>query len=54
MAVRELPKDVLKMAPGLISPSGLAGHRRQLCIALLTGLAITLPGGGLVFLLVRV
>ena len=32
MAVRELPKDVLKMASGLISPSGLAGHRRQLCI----------------------
>ena len=27
----ELPKDVLKMASGLISPSGLAGHRRQLC-----------------------
>ena len=25
MAVREVPKDVLKMA------SGLAGHRRQLC-----------------------
>ena len=32
MAVRELPKDVLKMASGLISLSGLAGHRRQLCI----------------------
>ena len=31
MAVREPPKDVLKMASGLISPSGLAGHRRQLC-----------------------
>ena len=31
MTVRELPKDVLKMASGLISPSGLAGHRRQLC-----------------------
>ena len=31
VAVRELPKDVLKMASGLISPSGLAGHRRQLC-----------------------
>ena len=31
MAVRELPKDVLKMAFGLISPSGLAGHRCQLC-----------------------
>ena len=30
--MRELPKDVLKMASGLISPSGLAGHRRQLCI----------------------
>ena len=29
--MRELPKDVLKMASGLISPSGLAGHRRQLC-----------------------
>ena len=27
----ELPKDVLKMASGLISPSGLAGHRRKLC-----------------------
>ena len=34
MAVRELPKDVLKMASGLISPSGLAGHRRQLCTGL--------------------
>ena len=32
MAVRKLPKDVLKMASGLISPSGLAGHRRPLCI----------------------
>ena len=32
MAVRRLPKDVLKMASGLISPSGLAGHRGQLCI----------------------
>ena len=31
MAVREVPKDVLKMASGLISPSGLAGHRRPLC-----------------------
>ena len=31
MAVRELPKDVLKMASGLISPSGWPGHRRQLC-----------------------
>ena len=31
MAVREPPKDVLKMASGLISPSGLAGHRGQLC-----------------------
>ena len=31
MAVRKLPKDVLKMASGLISPSGLAGHRGQLC-----------------------
>ena len=29
--MRKLPKDVLKMASGLISPSGLAGHRRQLC-----------------------
>ena len=29
--MRELPKGVLKMASGLISPSGLAGHRRQLC-----------------------
>ena len=28
-AVREVPKDVLKMASGLISPSG---HRGQLCI----------------------
>ena len=27
-AVREVPKDVLKMASGLISPSG---HRGQLC-----------------------
>ena len=32
MAVRELPKDVLKMASGLISPSGWPGHCRQLCI----------------------
>ena len=32
MAVHELPKDVLKMASGLISPSGLAGHCRPLCI----------------------
>ena len=32
MAVHELPKDVLKMASGLISPSGLAGHRGQLCM----------------------
>ena len=31
VAVRELPKDVLKMASGLISPSGWPGHRRQLC-----------------------
>ena len=31
--MRELPKDVLKMASGLILPSGLAGHRRPLCIA---------------------
>ena len=30
-AVPELPKVLLKMASGLISPSG---HRRQLCIAL--------------------
>ena len=29
--MRELPKDVLKMASGLILLSGLAGHRRQLC-----------------------
>ena len=29
--MRELPKDVLKMASGLISLSGLAGHRRPLC-----------------------
>ena len=29
--MREVPKDVLKMASGLISPSGLAGHRRPLC-----------------------
>ena len=36
MAVRELPKDVLKMASGLISPSGLAGHRRQLCTVMVT------------------
>ena len=32
MAVREVPKGVLKMASGLISLSGLAGHRRPLCI----------------------
>ena len=31
MAVHEVPKDVLKMASGLISPSGMAGHRGQLC-----------------------
>ena len=31
MAVRKLPKDVLKMASGLILPSGLAGHCGQLC-----------------------
>ena len=31
--MRKLPKDVLKMASGLILPSGLAGHRRPLCIA---------------------
>ena len=30
-AVREVPKDVLKMASGLISPSG---HRGQLCSVL--------------------
>ena len=30
--MRKLPKDVLKMASGLILPSGLAGHRRPLCI----------------------
>ena len=35
MAVRELPKDVLKMASGLISPFGLAGHCRQLCIVMI-------------------
>ena len=29
--MRKLSKDVLKMASGLISPSGLAGHRGQLC-----------------------
>ena len=29
--MHEVPKDVLKMASGLISPSGLAGHRRPLC-----------------------
>ena len=29
--MRKLPKDVLKMASGLISPSGLAGHRRPQC-----------------------
>ena len=33
--MRELPKDVLKMASGLISPSGLAGHCGQLCIGTL-------------------
>ena len=32
--MRKLPKDVLKMASGLILPSGLAGHRRPLCIAM--------------------
>ena len=32
--MRKLPKDVLKMASGLISPSGLAGHCGQLCSAL--------------------
>ena len=32
--MHELPKDVLKMASGLISPSGLAGHRRPLCNAM--------------------
>ena len=32
LVVPELPKALLKMASGLISPSGLAGHRRQLCI----------------------
>ena len=32
VTVRELPKDVLKMASGLISPSGWPGHRSQLCI----------------------
>merc|ERR1711884_281535 len=31
-AVPELPKDMLKMASGLISPSG---HRCQLCIVLM-------------------
>ena len=31
MAVRKLPKEVLKMASGLILLSGLAGHRRPLC-----------------------
>ena len=29
--MRGLPKDVLKMVSGLILPSGLAGHRGQLC-----------------------
>ena len=38
----ELPKDVLKMASGLISPSGLAGHRGQLCNA---GSSPPVPGG---------
>ena len=38
--MRELPKDVLKMASGLISPSGLAGHRRQLCNVLLTKIVL--------------
>ena len=31
LAVPELPKALLKMASGLISPSGLAGHCRPLC-----------------------
>ena len=36
--MHELPKDVLKMASVLILPSGLAGHRRQLCnVSLLEG-----------------
>ena len=35
MAVRKLPKEVLKMASGLILLSGLAGHRRPLCDATL-------------------
>ena len=36
-AVREVPKDVLKMASGLKSPSG---HRGQLCIATLPFIGI--------------
>ena len=46
MAVRKLPKDVLKMASGLISPSGLAGHRRPLwhCPALVTQTHPNPPG----------
>ena len=37
--MRKLPKDVLKMASGLILPSGLAGHRRPLCIGAAAGSA---------------
>jgi hypothetical protein len=50
MAVRKLPKDVLKMASGLISPSGLAGHRRPLCIVLLAVNAIAIDCFNLYFL----
>ena len=42
-AVREVPKDVLKMASGLISPSG---HRGQLCTALPAHLATHAAGAG--------
>ena len=44
--MRKLPKDVLKMASGLILPSGLAGHRRPLCnIALTIAVYQTAPTG---------
>ena len=45
-AVREVPKDVLKMASGLISPSG---HRGQLCTAhlsLVNSLGLDTDQGG--------
>ena len=44
--MRKLPKDVLKMASGLISPSGLAGHCRQLCNVTLREDSLTALGSG--------